>query len=89
VYILNNHKDELLIHISWKDINNGDNQCQEIKKELDKIKGVKRSFFTKNSSISNIAVFAEWIAKDIPSRINEIRKIKNVKDVDVEILTPL
>ena len=84
------NKRNLLIHIMWnfmKDQESTD-KCKDLKKELDKIKGIKESFFTEGSDVSDIAALAEWTVEETDQRIEEIRKIKNVRDVDVRILVP-
>ena len=82
-------RSKILIHILWNHlIRDNFRDYIEFKNELDKIKGIKESFFTEQSKISNIAALAEWNESEIKSRINEIRKLRNVKDVDARILIP-
>lgn len=82
-------RSKILIHILWNNLlRDNFRDYIEFKNELDKIKGIKESFFTEQSKISNIAALAEWNESEIKSRINEIRKLRNVKDVDARILIP-
>ena len=82
-------RSKILIHILWNHlIRDNFRDYIEFKNELDKIKGIKESFFTEQSKISNIAALAEWNESEVKSRINEIRKLRNVKDVDARILIP-
>jgi hypothetical protein len=84
-------KHNLLIHILWnykQDKEFSSDKCEDLKKELDKIKGIRESFFTEGSDVSDIAALAEWTEEETKRRIEEIRKIKNVRDVDVRILVP-
>jgi hypothetical protein len=62
---------------------------EEVKTEIDKIKGIKESFFTKESKVSNIVAFAEWNEDEIKSKTVEIRNIPNVKSVNTHILVPV
>jgi hypothetical protein len=62
--------------------------CEELKKELDKIKGITESFFTEGSDVSNIAALAEWNEDEIKARVEEISNLKNVRKVDAGILIP-
>jgi hypothetical protein len=58
------------------------------KTEIDKIKGIKESFFTKESKVSNIVAFAEWNEDEI-NKTEEIRNIPNVKSINTHILVPV
>jgi hypothetical protein len=58
------------------------------KTEIDKIKGIKESFFTKKSKVSNIVAFAEWNEDEI-NKTEEIRNIPNVKSINTHILVPV
>jgi hypothetical protein len=80
------YKKKLLIHILWKSFSSDD--YADLKKKIDNIKGIKESFYTEESTISNIAALAEWNKDEIKERIDEIRKMRNVKDVDARILVP-
>lgn len=84
------NKQDVIVHVLWEDMNEATipQECVKIKLDIDKIKGVKDSFFTKDSKISNIVVFAEWSEDEINSKTDEIRKIPNVKKVSTHVLVP-
>jgi hypothetical protein len=87
---MNREKRDLLVHVLWNKTQDTKfwDKCEELKKELDKIHGIQRSFFTKDSDVSDIAALAQWTNDEIKDRVAEIKQIKNVSDVDVRILVP-
>ncbi len=70
------------------DNESNDHVCKEIKDSLDRIEGIKESFVTPDSEISDIAAIAEWSESEIKNRLSEIRLIKSIKSVDAKILVP-
>ena len=85
------NKQNVIVHVLWNDMNETTipQECQKIKTEIDEIKGIKESFFTKESKVSNIVAFAEWNEDEIESKTEEIRNIPNVKSVNTHILVPV
>jgi hypothetical protein len=88
--VMNENKSNVLIHILWNKMPDEDANkvCEKIKYDLDKIEGVKESFVTEGSEISDIAAFAEWKEHDIKNNIEKIRRIANIKSVEAKILVP-
>ena len=84
------NKQNAIVHVLCNDTNETTipQECRKVKTEIDEIKGIKESFFTKESKVSNIVAYAEWNEDEIESKTEEIRNISNVKSVKTHILVP-
>lgn len=87
----NKYKRKVLIHVLWNiqdQQQESTDKREDLKKKLEKIKGIKEGFFTEGSEVSDIAAIAEWTIEETYLRIQEIINISNVRDVDIRILVP-
>jgi hypothetical protein len=79
------HKQQVMIHILLNDILHS--RKHSIKSAMDKINGVKDSFFTEYSRVSDIVVIAAWTEDEVKNKLDELRKIQDVKSVTPFTLT--
>jgi hypothetical protein len=80
-----NYKQKVIIYIVLND--NSPPRPQIIKSEIDKIDGLKDSFFTPNSNVSDIVIFASWKEEDVSKKLNELKQINGVKSVTPFLFT--
>lgn len=80
-----NYKQQVIVHILLVD--KSPSQKQYVKSVIDSIKGVKDSFFTPNSNISDIVIFAAWNEQDIQKKLNELKQIPSIKSVTPFLIT--